>query len=723
MAIDQFSLYQAKVKEYLDTYTQVMKKHAPDYEGYSKSINKLAKPFIDGYFTLAVVGKMSAGKSTFINALIGNKDILPTDHFQTTCTLTKIRHGEQKQVHVTYANGAKTTLVKNIEADLKLLVAIPEEYQELPINQINRLIIEGKNESDILGQKGFLTEKSAQNIDLDKLNKYIKSHNKGNIVSEVVIELPLPQGYRGWQIVDTPGVDAIGGIEDTTNEFLSGKNEDGYNNVDAVIFVHSGKGQIEDRGINKLVEKTFESLADDAKKRMFFIITHASDSTFRKLRDENINRAVKLFVEYEYGLKKERLVCVDSLCALLYPRLVSEGINLSDEQNFYKVPEGWTESDWDFCSELVSSIRKDLYRKDAELNNENILTSLEEIAGFESFKTQINNFVKSEKEKAFNKFINRIIQDLDFCINIKKNDRELIKKKATKSHSEFEKDIKKEKAKLEETEGKMSTFLGEAREDIPNEVNKKFDSMEEDLESFRELLDIKTLEAKANELRIKLLEIHNETAIKLSEIFEKQLNSSLDMYLMEPVDCTFILEDLRKWVGDKESYTRLENKKGFWSAIWRALGTGGMQYVYDEDAHIKALKVEVESQFKASMKASGKSIDSLILEAGSKISESFHSKIDKIFLKLDKLLEADKETSSKYNIEIDNKTKEISELYLLKHTINNNSEEVTNINTEEITNINTEKVINYNTEKVVNYNRNDKTSKNNANKRKLKRKK
>ena len=75
-----------------------------DDEWHSRSIEKLAASFLEGSFTLAVVGKVSAGKSTFINALLGCKDLLPTGHDQTTCGVTSIEYGEEPEATITFAD-------------------------------------------------------------------------------------------------------------------------------------------------------------------------------------------------------------------------------------------------------------------------------------------------------------------------------------------------------------------------------------------------------------------------------------------------------------------------------------------------------------------------------------------------------------------------------------------------------------------------------------------
>jgi ribosome biogenesis GTPase A len=53
----------------------------------------------DGVFRLLVLGDMKRGKSTFLNALIG-ENVLPTDVNPCTAVLTVLSYGQEKQVTV-----------------------------------------------------------------------------------------------------------------------------------------------------------------------------------------------------------------------------------------------------------------------------------------------------------------------------------------------------------------------------------------------------------------------------------------------------------------------------------------------------------------------------------------------------------------------------------------------------------------------------------------------
>ena len=138
----------AKIGKLVDTiitrYREVRKDCGiPDNGWHSRTIERMATPFIKGYFTLAVVGKVSSGKSTFINALLGCKDLLPTGHDQTTCGVTYIEYGENPEVTIVFGDGHKKVIKDDISGKIKPHVAIPEKYHYLPVNNIDDMIMGG----------------------------------------------------------------------------------------------------------------------------------------------------------------------------------------------------------------------------------------------------------------------------------------------------------------------------------------------------------------------------------------------------------------------------------------------------------------------------------------------------------------------------------------------------------------------------------------------------
>ena len=63
---------------------------------------------------------------------------------------------------------------------------------------------------------------------------------------------------------------------ETTN-FLASKGEYNGNNEEAIIFLHRGTDNIEGKSFNDFVKNIFKTLSDDAKKRIFFVVTNGAD--------------------------------------------------------------------------------------------------------------------------------------------------------------------------------------------------------------------------------------------------------------------------------------------------------------------------------------------------------------------------------------------------------------------------------------------------------------
>ncbi|MEJ1932719.1 dynamin family protein, partial [Nostoc sp. NIES-2111] len=71
-----------------------------DLEDISAASNNLKK----GVFRLLVLGDMKRGKSTFLNALIG-ENLLPSDVNPCTAVLTVLRYGPEKKVTIHFNDG------------------------------------------------------------------------------------------------------------------------------------------------------------------------------------------------------------------------------------------------------------------------------------------------------------------------------------------------------------------------------------------------------------------------------------------------------------------------------------------------------------------------------------------------------------------------------------------------------------------------------------------
>jgi len=153
----------------------------------SADISRSSENLRQGVFRLLVLGDMKRGKSTFLNALIG-ENLLPSDVNPCTALLTVLRFGSAKKVTVYFKEGRR-----------------PEQLD-------------------------FNAFKQQYTIDPDEAKK-LEIENKLAFpnVSHAVIEYPLPLLEKGIEIVDTPGLNDTEARNAISLSYI--------NNCHAILFV------------------------------------------------------------------------------------------------------------------------------------------------------------------------------------------------------------------------------------------------------------------------------------------------------------------------------------------------------------------------------------------------------------------------------------------------------------------------------------------------------
>ena len=80
-----------------------------DYALSISELEQLRQRLAEGRFHLAVLGQFKRGKSTLLNALLGD-DLLPTDILPVTAIPTYIKAGERPGVEVHFIDAPETTI-------------------------------------------------------------------------------------------------------------------------------------------------------------------------------------------------------------------------------------------------------------------------------------------------------------------------------------------------------------------------------------------------------------------------------------------------------------------------------------------------------------------------------------------------------------------------------------------------------------------------------------
>lgn len=569
----------------------------PEEEPYQREgIQILSEPFVKGVFTLAVIGQMSAGKSAFINALLEDEDLLPTGHFQTTCTLTEIVWAKEKRLRITYGDGHIQEFGNddNISDELKNAVAIPKRFDSLPINHIHEFILKGQGIKEILAHKDVIKKLSKRNIDEELVKEYVLGNAKEGILPKtkatipvhVYMEYPLSDSYRGWRIVDTPGIGALGGIDQTTKDFLAN------DTVDAAIFMFNGADHIEKTELMEMVSNAFTQLSDVAKERTFFVITHAGTETCRNNIDATFKIALQLFSEGEVTIPKERFFAVDSMLSLLYDCAIAPN-NLDPmifDQRGVKI-EGMSEEEIKMYRSMIVLLLDELEKEQKELNTENLNKKIIEVAGFVALKQALGDFARDAKMIAYNKLFDTILLDFKAFGSKKLEEIELWRSKMTKTPAEFEADLE---AKKKEIAKYRANILKKYNEIILSYGADVLDEMfDKSLTRFQKKVNTATTLAEIDSAYATfqdMFPIEEELVMTkfLSEcrkLGEIEISAAMPSITLPPVDIESAKQRAKKAATTAKSYQAKVKKKGFWSGVSRLFGMGGYEYetrYYDE---------------------------------------------------------------------------------------------------------------------------------------------
>ena len=655
---NQFIILRNRVRKAVDAYKKALSDCAIKEKWHSETIYRMANPFLNGFFTLAVVGKMSSGKSTFINTLIG-ADLLPTGHFQTTSAITYIENGAKPTLKVIFADGKEKVFAgDNIRAELRKLVAVPEEFSALPINDINILIAGGDDENEILRKKeGIEAKTKSPERHKEEWIRYIRSHGKSTIPEEVHIYYPLGTALQGWRIVDTPGVGAIGGIQDETKKLFDKRDSNGAKVVDAIIFLQRGDDNIEDYTNVEFVGNTFNDLTDEAKERLFFVLTHATTQKFRQHKEDILIKAKTLYGD-PYKIPAERLTYIDSLMAKFHDDVVKTGIDLSSIDPDDAEPlEGWTQEDSDVIYELFSPLKKELKNRQLPKNNNTMRDLMQEWGNFHSLHEIINNFVSQVKKSAYEKIISLIMTDYKNIISKYEHEIELL--------NGGEAAIRKERERLTRKKNEYNLLLSKLRRSAQySTIAKKFNFVDEELNKLSEKKSIA-------EVRTTYLNIMDRAIQEQKRIFES-LESDFAEFCKEldPKDIVLSQIDFNSIENEAEKKSS-EYVTDYSRSKTETYKTGTVSPKTHTRTTYPYTKLKVEFDKKL------REFKTVVLKKARSIRDSFMTQLEKKTIILCDIVESDIEEKTKnlekrlseMELNLQNKIKEIESINAKKQTI------------------------------------------------------
>ena len=496
----------AEIRKLVDTvikrYREVRKDCGiPDTGWHSRTIERMARPFLNGYFTLAVVGKVSSGKSTFINALLGCKDLLPTGHDQTTCGVTYIEYGETPEVSIMFGDGHKVVITDDISRKIKAYVAIPEKYHHLPVNNIDDMIMGGFSFDKIWAVRSQLEEETlCPPIEKALLKEYVGNRSKKDIAVEVRMKYPFNEELKGWRIIDTPGIGAIGGIETRTKQLLATQKEDGSREVDAIIFLQNGSQTLDQTDTKKFVKEQLDNFTESDKDRLFYVLTHSGSSDFITHKESKID-----FINQNYGDKIKVLTYADSLLYTFLTDLEGSDVSL-DEYDDFEQPDDWAVDEWDAVMGILYQAKRNLKKTHNSFNHDTMLRTVKGWSHFEELKNEINRFAKNEKQKTLRDLFNLIATDYLAFVNQLDNDKKLVGGNMDSINEEIRK-VEKKKQSYNILAQKADNLIKIDR------INAKFDFIENELLAFEGLKTI-------NQVRTSITNLFDSVQKKERDVFD-----------------------------------------------------------------------------------------------------------------------------------------------------------------------------------------------------------
>ena len=316
-------------------------KDLPGFKKIADELMQKAERLENQSFTVALFGAFSAGKSSFANALLGER-LLPVSPNPTTAAINKIMPIDDVHPHGTVLVKLKSydTLMEDVN---RSLAAFDQKANSIDSAISSaQTIISNKNHVDayekmhlaflqafIRGISAY-TDKLGEMIesDLTGFSGFVANEEQSCLVEWIEVYYNCELTRKGVTLVDTPGADSI-------NARHTGVAFEYIKNSDAILFVtyYNHAFSKADREFLIQLGRVKDTFALD---KMFFIV-NAIDLA----QDEEEMNAVLDYVEDQlvtYGIRKPHLFPISSLQSLkekLSGQLtVESGISLF-EQHFY----------------------------------------------------------------------------------------------------------------------------------------------------------------------------------------------------------------------------------------------------------------------------------------------------------------------------------------------------------------------------------------------------
>lgn len=552
------------------------------------------KSLKNGKFTLAVAGEVKAGKSTFINALLG-AELLPSDVLQATSAIVEIFKSEKSYLKVKYADGREEEIYDDLDTPdvneakerLHEICKISDKFRDIPTTLIDEYITTSDTELEVSDAliKELECESSSTGLSDKKklLVDYIATRPKSSIPIEIQFGYPLKWDFDELRIVDSPGVNAVGGVQNVSFSY--------FEDANAILFVHKIP-PIESESFKKFVKTV---ISNRSRETLFLVLTHISDCTedeIKKLHQDSC----RIYGNY---IPADRILTVDSLLQLIVHDF-DNGMDLSDirkNEKKKKVLASYREKADDEGRNLYDVVKEaarfdkmlstiDLFSMQApNLQLAEILQAIRD--GYSQQENEYNSKIarlesKKQNPQEFENEINRIKSALkEYELLLKATTEEIIQSYNLGKQAEWQTKINKLKEKYPELITKCTDIetvrksFTDGHNAIISIIDQFSTALTNELKSRLSKIGKPFTEEKKITLpKIDLESIENETkkqAFRVEGRYEDRVESVWDDWNW----CKF------KWTKSSRTY-RVKT---------------GEEEVYDKEEHLKSFKTTCNENF------------------------------------------------------------------------------------------------------------------------------
>lgn len=397
-------------------------KQVEGFEEVAEFLLKKVKRLKHKDFTIALFGAFSAGKSSFSNALMGEK-VLPVSPNPTTAAINKIRPVDEAHPHETADVQLKTKeqLLEDIQFAYEAIGMRVQSLEEAYNRAEEALSVELKDER-LNVHKSFIrayregypaySGKLGEviRVNREEFERFVAEERRSCFVDNINFYYDCPLTRMGVTLVDTPGADSI-------NARHTGVAFEYIRNADAILFVTYYNHAFAKADREFLIQLGRVKDAFELDK-MFFIV-NAIDLANNEEEAEDVKAYVRNELQ-RFGIRFPKLFGVSSLLAL---REKQEQADLKSgmqefEQAFYRflnedlasiaiqALHEEVEKTHQRLSDLIAQTEENLKRKDERL---------EELAQLESYvenhyQSMSTSIIESDTKQELDELLYYVLQ-------------------------------------------------------------------------------------------------------------------------------------------------------------------------------------------------------------------------------------------------------------------------------------------------------------------------